>query len=162
MYRDDELDVNEEYEDVRKSKCFKPHMTSPYYSMPCPMPMPMMQQPMMQDSAMQDPMMQQPMMQDPMMQGSMMQGSCHHKNMCPVCGKPMKYRDDEDFDLETGDEDTRYPKYNNYNNSKHYYPHYYPHYYKPYYNPYYKPYSKPYHKPYHPYGPWWMKRDSEE
>ena len=31
MYSDEELNVPEEYEDPRKSKCFTPHITSRYY-----------------------------------------------------------------------------------------------------------------------------------
>ena len=136
MYRDEELDVNEEYEDDRKSKSFNPHMPCPC----CPMQMPMMQQPMNQ----------MPMMDQPMNQMPSMQSPCQPMDHCPVCGKSMKWRDDEDFDLEY--EDDRYP------NSKPYYHHNY----KPYYHPFHKPFHKPYHKPYPPYGPWWMKRDFEE
>jgi hypothetical protein len=131
MYRDEELEVNEEYEDLRKSKHFSPHMTSHYHEMQCPMPYPM---PCPMPCPIQMPIMQEP---------------CQPINQCPVCGKSMKWRDVEDFDLE--EEDDRYPK------SRPYYHHYY----KPYYHPYYHPYHKPYHKPYHPYGPWGMKRDFE-
>ena len=138
MYRDENLDVNEECEDLRKSKCFNPYKTSPYYAMPCPMQMPMMQYPMME----------QPMMQEPY------QAAEH----CSVCGKSKKYRDDEDFNLEGQDDRAQYskPYYHSY-----YKPYYHP-YHNSYYHPYYNHYSKPYYKPYHSYGPGYMNRDFEE
>ncbi|MBC8061797.1 MAG: hypothetical protein H7Y18_14180 [Clostridiaceae bacterium] len=142
MYRDEEMDVNEEYEDIRKSKCYNPYMSSPCCAMPFPMQQPMMQQPF------------------------------QTIKQCPVCGKSLNMRDDEDFDLDDDDDDydDRFPK------SKPYYHHKSKPYYNPYYKPYFKPYYKPYHpyhpyhpykpykpyNPYHPYGPWGMKRDFQE
>ena len=134
MYRDEELNVNEEYEDLRKSKCFNPCMPSNFHGMLCPMQMQMMQQPMMQM-----PMPQMPMMQQPW----------QSSGQCPICGKPMNFRDDEDYDYDYdyGDYDDRdsYSRRPNYHHFKNYYPPYFKHF-----------------MPYHHYGPWWMKRDFEE
>ena len=149
MYRDEEFDIDEEYEDLRKSKCFKPYMTSPYHSMPCPMPCPMpypMQMPMMQEPAMQMPMMQEPY---------------QASGQCPVCGKSKKCGNYRDINLEEDDDRAQYSKPYYHHNSKPYYHHNY----NPYYHPYYKPYHhyyKPYYKPYHSYGPGYMNRDFEE
>lgn len=121
MYRDEEQVVNEDYEDLRKSKCFNPYITAPYCAMPCPMQMPMMQEPY------------------------------QSIGQCPMCGKSTNWRDGEDFDLDDVDNRDDYSRpYYPHNNKPNHHP-YYPPYYSPYHKPYYKPYYNPYHHPYGPW-----------